>query len=219
MLELCIVRHGETAWNRDLRFQGQANVPLNTQGLAQAERVAEALAREPAHRILSSDLDRAVQTAMPLALRFGSVPRPHRGWREQSFGIFEGLTAAAIRERFPELWAEWVRHDADFAIPGGESPRQVQQRLLTTLQALDQQHDGERLIIFTHGAVLDVLWRTAHGESLSGPRQCAIPNGGVNRLRWQRGQLSVHSWAETDHLEGLPEQPSTVPASIREALA
>ena len=219
MLELCIVRHGETAWNRELRFQGQSNVPLNAIGLAQAERVADALGDESFDRILSSDLDRAVQTAMPLAQRLGTVPRPHRGWREQSFGVFEGLTAPVIRQRYATLWTQWARHDAEFAITGGESPRHVEQRILGVLNALDDQYRGERLAIFTHGGILDVLWRLAQGEPMSGPRRCDIPNGGINRLRWQRGTLSIEQWAEADHLADLPEQPTTVPASVREAHA
>jgi len=57
--------------------------------------------------------------------------------------------------------------------------------------------------------VLDMLWRTAHGLPLDGLRRCEIPNAGINRLRWHQGCLSIDSWADAAHLEGLPEQPST----------
>ena len=60
-----------------------------------------------------------------------------------------------------------------------------------------------------HGGVLDMLWRRAHGLPLHGPRECAIPNTGINRLRWADGRLQIVRWAQADHLDGLPEQPST----------
>jgi probable phosphoglycerate mutase len=67
----------------------------------------------------------------------------------------------------------------------------------------------------THGGVLDMLWRTAHGLSLQGPRECAIPNTGINRLRWRGGTLDILRWGEDEHLDGLPEQPQTAPPADR----
>jgi probable phosphoglycerate mutase len=69
--------------------------------------------------------------------------------------------------------------------------------------------------VVTHGGVLDMVWRTVHGLPLAGPRECAIPNTGINRLRWRGGALEILGWADDAHLAGLPEQPSTAPASSR----
>jgi 2,3-bisphosphoglycerate-dependent phosphoglycerate mutase len=63
--------------------------------------------------------------------------------------------------------------------------------------------------VVTHGGVLDMLWRTVHGVSLHGPRECAIPNTGINRLRWRGDTLDIVGWADDAHLAGLPEQPPT----------
>ena len=65
----------------------------------------------------------------------------------------------------------------------------------------------------THGGVLDMVWRTVHGLPLSGPRECALPNTGINRLRWRGSVPEILEWADDAHLAGLPEQPSTAPAS------
>lgn len=211
MTELIVVRHGETDFNREQRFQGQVDVPLNAVGAAQARRLARALAGERFDLLLSSDLRRARQTAAPLADSRATQPDPQPAWREQAFGVLDGLSVAEIRSRHPDLWAAWLRHDADYVPPEGESVRQFHARVVGALRELVSRHEGRRLLIVTHGGVLDMLWRTVHGHPLHGPRQCAIPNAGINRLRWRAGSLDIVRWADDEHLQGLPEQPATAP--------
>ena len=80
---------------------------------------------------------------------------------------------------------------------------------MATVQELAASAPGRRVVVVTHGGVLDMLWRSAHGLPLDGLRQCEIPNTGLNRLRWVDGRLQVDLWADAGHLAGLPEQPST----------
>jgi probable phosphoglycerate mutase len=207
--QLIFIRHGETDWNRQQRFQGQIDVPLNPVGHAQAERLAARLTSEPAQRFFSSDLSRARETAAPVGRAWQMPPLTLPGFREQSFGVLEGLDVPTIRERHPDLWARWLEHSADFALPGGESLRQFHARVIAAVRELADAHPGASLAVVTHGGVLDMLWRTAHGLPLDGLRRCEIPNAGINRLRWHQGCLSIDSWADAAHLEGLPEQPST----------
>lgn len=215
MTELIVIRHGETDSNREHRFQGQLDVPLNETGRLQAERLAERLADEPVDAAWVSDLQRARQTAAPWATRRALVLRADARWREQSFGEIEGMKVHTLHVEHPGLWARWAEHDADFGLPGGESARQFHARILAALQALGEAHPRERVLLVTHGGVLDMLWRTATGESLHGPRRCAIPNAGINRLRWDGHRLEIDTWADDAHLAGLPAQPSTVPLSVR----
>ena len=211
MTDFIVVRHGETDWNREQRFQGQIDVPLNATGQQQAQRLATALSGERFDLLLSSDLQRARQTAQPLEQALARAALVQPGFREQGFGVLEGLDVPTIKTRHPELWAQWLRHDADYALPDGESVRQFHGRVLAALRDLAQAHAGKTLLLVTHGGVLDMLWRTAYGLSLSGPRECAIPNTGINRLRWRGGTLDILRWAEDAHLAGLPEQPATAP--------
>ena len=213
MTELLVVRHGETDYNRQLRFQGQVDVPLNATGHEQALRLARRLADEPFERLVASDLQRAWQTAEPLGTLRAQAATRLSGLREQAFGVVEGLTAPEIQARHPELWEAWLRHDDAFAMPGGESTRQFHARVLAAVRELAEAHPGRRLVVVTHGGVLDMLWRTVHGLPLAGPRQCAIPNTGLNRLRWHGGTLDIVGWADAAHLEGLPPQPSTAQSS------
>jgi probable phosphoglycerate mutase len=214
MTALLLIRHGETDWNRQHRFQGQIDVPLNDAGLAQADRLAQRLADEPIDVLVASHLQRAHQTAQRLAERTGHTLQVEPLWREQCFGVLEGLDVPTIRQQHPTLWAQWVQHEADYALPGGaESNRAFHARVMQALAALLRDHAGARVAVVTHGGVLDMLWREATGQPLSGPRTCEIPNTGLNRLRWADGRLQIDAWADADHLHGLPPQPSTVPAS------
>lgn len=210
MTELLVIRHGETDFNRQLRFQGHVDVPLNAVGLAQAQRLAERLAGERVDALWSSDLVRAQTTASALTRVLGLDAHVDPLWREQSFGILEGLDAPTIRREHALLWEQWARHDPDVAPPGGESVRTFHARVMRALEALSDAHRGQRVAVVTHGGVLDMLWRTANEAPLYGPRSVEIPNTGVNVLRWRDGVLAVLAWADAAHLQGLPVQPTTL---------
>jgi probable phosphoglycerate mutase len=207
--ELLFIRHGETDWNRQQRFQGQIDVPLNATGHAQAARLGQRLAYDPYQGFFSSDLLRARETAAPLAAAWGLQPTLMPGLREQSFGVLEGLDVPTIKLQHADLWRDWLQHRGDYALPGGESLRQFHARVMDAVQELAAAGAGRRLAVVTHGGVLDMLWRSAKGLPLDGLRECEIPNTGLNRLRWAGGKLHIERWADDEHLTGLPPQAST----------
>lgn len=216
MTRLILVRHGETEWNRQLCFQGQVDVPLNATGHEQALRVARRLADgDPVHRVVSSDLVRARQTAEPLAelLARRGLPDPVAiaGLREQSFGIVDGMSVDEIKRRHPAAWNAWIDYRADYAFEGGESTRHFHARVMAALRALVLAHPGETVVAVTHGGVLDMVWRSARALSLDGPRVTHIPNGGVNRVQVHVDvdphRLDILDWADIAHLDGMPPQP------------
>jgi probable phosphoglycerate mutase len=200
MTELLLIRHGQTDFNRELRFQGQVDAPLNATGHDQAARLAERLADEGLDLVVSSDLARARDTAAPLLARRVLPNRLDPAWREQAFGVLEGLVVADVPVLHPALWDAWSRHEADTSPPGGESYRAFHARVMAALRAVAEAHAGARIAVFTHGGALDMVWRDLHGLPLAGPRQCEIPNTGVNRLRWDDGRLELLQWADTAHL-------------------
>lgn len=182
-------------------------MPLNALGQTQAQRLSQHLAGESAHALLSSDLLRARQTAQPLGAAWSMQPTLQAGFREQCFGVLEGLDVPTIQERHPQLWAAWLEHDGDFALPGGgESLRQFHARVLGAVRVVADALPNRTLAVVTHGGVLDMLWRTANGLPLDGLRQCDIPNTGINRLRWQSRTLQILQWADTSHLQGLTDR-------------
>jgi probable phosphoglycerate mutase len=212
MTDFVFIRHGETDWNRESRFQGQADPPLNAMGQAQATRLAQRLADERFDALISSDLLRARQTAAPLAELWRQPARLRSGLREQAFGALEGLDVPTIQRLHPQLWARWLEQRGDFSLPGGgESLRDFHARVLADVQRLAAEHPDGRLAVITHGGVLDMLWRTVHALPLDGLRQCDIPNTGINWLRLAADGLKILQWADAAHLAGLPPEPHTNP--------
>lgn len=211
MTELILLRHGETDWNRELRFQGQVDVPLNAVGHAQAQRLAQRLAGETVHHLVSSDLVRTRQTAQPIVQQLHPTQTldmvTNAMLREQNFGSVDGMRVEDIKTQHADVWAGWTQFQADFVIPGGESTRQFHARVIAAIAQLATQHPEQTLVVVTHGGVLDMVYRTAQGLGLNGPRQSAIPNAGYNRVRFDGSRFDILHWADTTHLEGMPAQP------------
>lgn len=201
MTHFLFIRHGETDWNRQQRFQGQIDVPLNDAGRAQARRLAERLRASPADVLVSSPLQRARETAELLGQAWGLPVTVVPDLREQGFGILEGLEVAEVPTLHPALWQDWLVHQADFALPGGESLRRVHDRVMTAVRMLAEAHPGLRVAAVTHGGVLDMLWRHAQRLPLNGRRECAIPNTGLNHLHWADGALHIERWGDAAHLD------------------
>jgi 2,3-bisphosphoglycerate-dependent phosphoglycerate mutase len=207
MTELILVRHGETDWNRELRFQGHVDVSLNAIGLEQARRVAQRLGAETAHHLYASDLLRAQQTARPVAQQLRLESLVESALREQSFGVVDGMRVDDIKAQHPEAWAGWLQFHEDYCMPGGETSRQFHARVMDAVNRLAASHRGETLVVVTHGGVLDMIYRTARSLGLNGPRQSEIPNAGISRVRVREGGIDILLWADTAHLADLPPQP------------
>ena len=211
MTELILIRHGETDWNRELRFQGQVDVPLNAVGHEQARRLGARLAGEAAQLLVCSDLTRTQQTALPISQQslrpLALEPVLDAAWREQNFGVVDGMRVDDIKSRHPQAWAQWIRFHADYAFEGGESTQQFHSRVLGAVRALALQYTQQTLVVVTHGGVLDMIYRTARALPLSGPRQSEIPNAGLNRVRIEGDAIEILAWADTQHLADMPPQP------------
>ncbi len=206
---LCVVRHGETAWNAEHRVQGQLDVPLNEVGQAQAQAAARALAREKFDAIYASDLSRARQTAAPTAELFSMQVVLEKDLRERHYGIFERLTYAEVKLRYPEDYARFEARDPDYAFRTGESLKDFSARSIAIISRIADRHKGRSILVFTHGGVLDKLYRHVTGLPLSAPRDFGIPNAGLNRIERTPGGWQIRAWADVAHLgralDDLPE--------------
>lgn len=201
MTRLCIVRHGETDWNAGKRIQGQIDVPLSALGHAQARATGNALKDEGFAAIYSSDLTRARQTAEATA-HLARIPlQIDPGFRERHYGIFQGLNYAECQARHPAAYASHKARDPRFTLEGGESLLAFAGRLAQAFDTVVRRHAGESVAIFTHGGVLDIIYRQAASMSLTAPRDFGIPNCGINWIEIEAGCWTLLSWAERAHLD------------------
>jgi probable phosphoglycerate mutase len=204
---LVVVRHGETAWNRDTRIQGHTDVPLNERGLWQARQAAKALKDEGLSAIYSSDLQRAALTAQAIA-QVCQVPLHYSDQlRERHFGHLEGLTHDEISTQWPEDAQRWRGRDPAYGPAGGETLTLFYERCLSALNRLASLHPGESVAVVAHGGVLDCFYRAATHVGLEAPRSWQIANASINRLLHTPEGLSLVGWADVAHLDeaGLDE--------------
>jgi probable phosphoglycerate mutase len=195
-----MVRHGETAWNAAGRVQGQLDIPLNDTGLAQARAVSRVLAGEHFDVIYSSDLARVQQTAAPTAALLKKKILLSEKLRERHYGIFQGMTYTEARERMPEEFVRFKNKDPDYDFQTGESLQVFSARVMAFIKELLDKEKGRSVLVFTHGGVLEVLYRHATKRGLSTPRDFEIPNAALNRFDHDAGAWQVQCWADVAHL-------------------
>lgn len=152
---LLLIRHGQTEFNANGRWQGHLDVPLNETGQAQAQSLARRVAHWPVTALYTSDLQRAVMTAVPLAEAWGVTPIHDPAWRERHVGVFEGRTRDELQQAYPEVWAKMRKGILE--IPGGEDQPTLQNRAVTAYQKIVAAHPDEMVAVVSHGGALNAL--------------------------------------------------------------
>lgn len=193
MLELVCVRHGRTAWNADLRFQGHSNVPLDAHGRAQAILLAMQLRSPPLDAAVSSDLERSAETARIILTEHPGVPlRLDADLREMAFGDWEGLTWAQIVKADPQLDREGWTQPRSYSPPGGERFDDVVRRVASAVARIAVDHPHGRVLVVTHAGVLHALLRVVLGEGEAESLDVRFTPGATTRFALEgpgRGRL------------------------------
>lgn len=199
---LVVVRHGETKWNAEMRFQGFSDSPLTPTGEAQALALAARLAEEPFDAIYSSDLGRVRQTIAPLVVRTGQAVTFDAQLRERCYGMLEGKTLPELEAEFPGELANYRGRDPESVPPGGESMAQFHHRIIGTLERIAAENVGRKIAIVAHGGVLSALYRHANGMPLNAPRSYSLNNASINRFLYARKRWMIELWGDVSHLSG-----------------
>ena len=200
---LTLVRHGETQWNAAGRIQGHLDIPLNATGLAQAAAIGERLGGEAFDAILSSDLERALQTVRPIVRHSEQTLVREARLRERHLGVLQGLTGEEAATRHAQAWQAFKARHPDSPLEGGETLAEFSRRVVGLIEYLLMTCTGSRLLLVTHGGVLDAAYRHATALPLNAPRDFPIYNASVNVLRRRGGAWTVESWGDVSH---LPEE-------------
>jgi glucosyl-3-phosphoglycerate phosphatase len=195
-VKLVLWRHGQTQWNVERRFQGQIDIPLDEEGERQAERAARLLAALRPSAIFSSDLSRAAATAAPLARLTGLPVTPDKDLRERYGGLWEGLTDADIRERYPVEHSQWRP-------PEGETSAAVAERACTAMERIAETlTPGTLAVVVSHGAAL----RLGASRLLGLPEDLWGAVGPLANCAWSVLGRRRGNWRLIEHNAGtLPE--------------
>lgn len=210
-VDLIVVRHGRTAWNREVRFRGRMDLPLDQVGRAQAEAAADAVAaRWPGvAAVYSSPLLRARQTARPIAEALGQTVRPDEGLLDIDYGAWTGLSPAEAEQQDGARYHRWLAAPQQVTFPEGESLSDVQGRLVDLLRTLSRAHAGGQVVLVGHLVVNRVLFCTLLGLSLAAFWRIGQETAAINRARYADGTGQVLAWNDTCHLstDRLEEDP------------
>ncbi len=154
MTKLCLVRHGQTDWNLEGRYQGQSDTPLNENGRIQARLLAKKLGGFSFAAIYASDLERTRETAAIIGGALGLPVTLDQRLREINQGQWEGQLVEHIRERYAELWRQRSLDPASLRPPGGETVAEVAARVYAVLDDVARRHPNASVVIVSHGISL-----------------------------------------------------------------
>jgi broad specificity phosphatase PhoE len=203
---LVFARHGETPDNRGLVFQGQSGKGLNARGKAQAERLAQRLSQTSVRPdvIVTSDLERAVDTARIVGAACGIEPTLDKDLREVDVGLWTGKSHEEVQDLYPDEWAAWSS-GIDVRRGGGETYGELAMRIEGVVERVSRDYAGKRVLLVSHGGSIKSFIAKLLGVSADGMRALAgVGNCGLTILeRDARARHRLHAWNDTAHLEGL----------------
>jgi broad specificity phosphatase PhoE len=201
---ILLVRHGQTAWNREERFRGQVDLPLDDLGLAQAEAAGQRIASDwqPA-AIYASSLQRTLQTAASIGRACGLRTTIHDGLLDIDYGAFAGLTPEEAASQYPDLARAWRRAPHMVLFPDGESLADVHERAEAALGEIVANHPDQTLVLVTHVVVCRLLLCAVLGLDSSHFWQFEPDTASISVFEVFDGRTVLLSFNDTSHLRAL----------------
>lgn len=183
-MKIYVVRHGQTDWNITGRFQGWADIPLDASGIEHAKNLNHFLKDIDIDVLYSSDLIRALQTIIPLSVQKSLPIYIDNRFRELSVGEWEGKNWSELSQVYKEFIERSSKNGFTEAIPGGESLKAFQDRIVNGFESMVQQHEGKDIVLVTHGGSIRVLLCYLMNVSLIRRDEFPAENGSVYVLEY-----------------------------------
>lgn len=197
---IILIRHGETAWNREERFRGRADIELNDVGIRQARAVASRLIHSDAAAIYCSPMKRTLQTAQPIGELKNLKIFPLEGVTDVDYGHWQGLTIEEAQRRNPEVFSQWRREPQNVCFPNGESLEEVRNRASISLDQRIQYHIGQTFIVVSHIVVCRLIILHFMGLDTSHFWNIQQDNCAINTFEIRNGLTVAVSINDTCHL-------------------
>jgi broad specificity phosphatase PhoE len=200
---LILIRHGETDWNVEGRYQGQADPPLNQRGLAQARQLAQKLRDVGLDVLYSSPLRRALQTAQILAEALDVPLHTEPRLMEIHQGKWQTLLYTEIAARYPELFDRWQKEPWTVTLPGGENIAQVQERVYAAVDEILSRHEGQCIGMVTHRVPITLLKVRYQGLDPDVVRTLQLPNTYWEEIPLKARQIGPRQNRSDMEVEGI----------------
>jgi len=206
MTSIYLVRHGQTAWNKEEIFRGRTDIPLDETGRRQAVLAGEYFKGMEIDRIYSSPLSRAWETAEKVAQLHYLKVQPLKGILDMSFGKWEGQSHQDIQKNDKETYRRWREEPHLVRLPGGESLDDVRARATASMEEVVRSHSGKTVVLVSHRVVNKVLICGILGLDNSHFWQIAQDTTAINLIQYQNGKYILSLMNETCHLKALKEE-------------
>lgn len=205
MTEIILARHGETEWNKTEVFRGQIDVALNATGIRQAELLGEYLSQKKIEVIYSSPLKRALKTAESIASHHRLEVEIAQGLIDLDFGKWQGLTVQEVREKYKELYTEWIRVPHQVKIPMGGSLNDIRTRAMGLMGEVTAKYKGTAIMV-SHRVVNKVLICALLGLDNSHFWQIRQDNCGITTFTYEHGQFILTEHNNTSFLKPIQKK-------------
>jgi probable phosphoglycerate mutase len=206
---LLVIRHGETVWNIEHRYQGHGDSPLTETGRSQVSALGRRMRGLPFDTLISSDLGRTRETAAIIADYTGHAVALDSRLRERNYGVLEGLTVSEIKAAHPAVLDRLNTDDPDYVVPQGESHRQHYQRNIAFIEELLAQKSGAKVAVVAHGGVLESIFRYVAHMPLEQPRCFISPNASLTIIThgnfYGTSRWVIETWGDVGHLNGIDQ--------------
>ena len=201
MTNIILVRHGQTAWNREERFRGRADVPLDETGLAQAQAVANRVALEWQPGVIyAGPLSRTIQTAEPTAKLFNLDVQSEPDLIDVDCGAWQGLTPEETRQHWPAAFEAYLHSPLNFQFPNGESLEGARLRAFQRVNELAEAHSGKTVMLVSHTALNRLILLSVLGMNSSGFWKIRQDTCAINAFEIENGSFTLNVLNETSHL-------------------
>ena len=206
MVEIILVRHGETEWNIKEIFRGRIDIELNETGIKQAELLAEYLSQVEMEAIYSSPLKRALKTAEVIASYHNLDVEIAPGLIDFDYGEWQGLPHQEVKNKYKELYAEWIKNPHRVKMPGGESLDDVRRRAIGVVDNIISQYEGT-IALVSHRVVNKVLICTLLGLDNSHFWNVKLDMCGITTFTYKDERFILIRHNDTSYLRPIHKAP------------
>ena len=204
MTEIILARHGETDWNVEEIFRGRIDIELNETGIKQAELLAEYLGDLKIDAIYSSPLKRALKTAEMIASYHNPDMEIAPGLIDFDYGEWQGLSHEVVKDRYKELYAEWIKNPHQVEMAGGESLNDVRKRAIGVVDSVVAKYEGT-VVLVSHRVVNKILICALLGLDNSHFWNIRQDTCGLTTFTYQNGQFILTKHNDTSFLKLIPK--------------